>query len=83
MNQSVEKKVLSYLTGKEDIEAVDIEQLRIEEAESPYFPITQLFLAKKLAEKNGDEYGAQVQKTALYFSNPYWLQYLLDRKSVV
>jgi len=78
MNQAVEKKVVSYLTGKEDIEAVDVEQLRSEEAESPYFPITQLLLARKLAATNRESYSIQLQKTALYFSNPFWLQHLLS-----
>src|SRR4051812_21962314 len=76
MNEAVEK-VVSYLTGQEGIEAVDIDQLRKEESESPYFPITQFLIAKKLGENNQGSYLAQVQKTAIYFSNPYWLQYLL------
>lgn len=77
MNQSPEK-VLHYLAGNGNIEAVTVDDLQKLAAENPYFPVTQFLLAKKLKNEGEETYLSQVQKTALYFSNPYWLQYQLD-----
>ncbi|MCW3107676.1 MAG: hypothetical protein JWQ09_2182, partial [Segetibacter sp.] len=76
MNRSPEK-VLNYLAGNENIDAVTVDDLQKLAAENPYFPVSQFLLAKKLKDKNEPEYLLQVQKTAVYFSNPYWLQYQL------
>jgi tetratricopeptide (TPR) repeat protein len=79
MNQPAEK-VLSYLTGSEDIEAVTAEDLQKLVAEHPYFPVTQFLLTKKLKSENDERYLSQAQKAILYFSNPYWLNYLLSKE---
>jgi hypothetical protein len=68
------EKALNYLTGTTNLAAVNVDDLQRLVAESPYFPVSQFLLAKKLKAENEQEYVLQVQKTALYFSNPYWLQ---------
>ena len=76
MNPSLDK-ALYYLTGNGDIEDVAIEDLERLTNEFPFFTIGQLLLAKKLKLKNNPAFQAQLQKTALYISNPYWLHYQL------
>jgi hypothetical protein len=79
MNKTSEK-VLNYLTGSKHLDSVTVDDLQRLVAESPYFPVTQFLLAKKLKDENDQEYLLQVQKTALYFSNPYWLEYQLTEE---
>lgn len=76
MNEYVEKALL-HLTGKSNIETVTTEELADLANAHPYFPVAQVLLAKKLKNNNSDSFLLQVQKTALYFSNPYWLHYQL------
>lgn len=81
MNPSTEK-VLTYLAGNGNIDAVTVDDLQKLVAESPYFPVSQLLLAKKLKGENEAEYLLQAQKTALYFSNPYWLHFQLTEEQI-
>jgi hypothetical protein len=74
-------KVLRYLAGNENIEAISTDDLRKFADEHPYFPIAQFLLAKKLKADNSSHFLQQAQKTALYFSNPYWLNYQLTNES--
>lgn len=73
-------KVLRYLTGNENIEHTSISELQKLADESPYFPVAQFLLSKKLEAENHNEFLQQVQKTALYFTNPYWLHYQLSHE---
>src|SRR5215210_3608548 len=75
------RKVLEYVAGNENIEAISLDKLQKLADESPYFPVAQFFLAKKLKAENDPGFLSQVQKTALYFSNPYWLHYQLTNES--
>lgn len=82
MNQSCQK-VLRYLTGSENIDAVTIDELQKLVNENPYFPVAQFLLAQKLKKENTSHFLPQVQKTALYFFNPFWLHYqLINNPSV-
>jgi hypothetical protein len=76
MNQFLEK-TLSHLAGNGDIDLVGVEELEELASDYPYFPVAQMLLAKKLKSQNDPRFLSQVQKTALYFSNPYWLHYQL------
>ena len=71
------EKVLHHLFGDQTLETVTIDHLQNFVHENPYFSLAQLFLAKKLKAENSPSFLPQVQKTALYFSNPYWLHYQL------
>lgn len=77
MSQSTEK-VVRYLTGKENLEVTLVEDLQKLVKEDPYFSIGQFLLAKKLKAENGAAHLPQVQKAALFFSNPLWLHHLLN-----
>ena len=70
-------KILSYLANNANIDLVTTEDLQLQADEHPYFPVGQFLLAKKLQAENSPAYLAQAQKTALYFSSPYWLHYQL------
>ena len=77
MNHSSER-VLRYLAGNENIEDISVDDLQKLVDESPYFPVSRFFLAKKLKAENDADFLPQIQKTALYFSNSLWLHYQLD-----
>lgn len=79
MNQSC-NKALQNFTGKGNIDAVTIEELETLIKDYPYFPVAHFLLAKKLDNENNPRFLPEVQKTALYFSNPYWLHYQLNYK---
>jgi len=77
MNQS-QQKVLGYLTGNEDIDSVSVATLQKLVEEDPYFSVAHYLLAKKLKSSGDKDYARQIQKTALFFPNPYWLDYQLN-----
>lgn len=77
MNTSSER-VLRYLTGNENIDDISLNEFQKLAEESPYFPVAQVFLSKKLKAGNDKGFLQQAQKTALYFSNTYWLHYQLS-----
>ncbi len=79
MNQST-RKVLRYLLDNEKIEAISLDDLQKLADENPYFSVAQFLLAKKLKAENNTGFLLQAQKTALYFSNPYWLHYQLTNE---
>lgn len=74
---SIQEKALFHLTGYKDLNQVDEETLIKLADRYPYFAPAQLLLTSKLKHNNSPEFGKQAQKTGLYFSNPYWLHYLL------
>jgi hypothetical protein len=77
MNEALEK-VLFQLTGKKYLDEVNVAELeKITEAH-PYFSIGHLLLSKKLKTENNTAFQTQVQRTAAYFNNTLWLDYLLQ-----
>lgn len=76
MNQSPDK-VIHYLTGYHSLQQVTLDELQRQADEHPYFPVSQLLLAKKMQAAGNEKFGAQLQKTAISFFNPLWLQYQL------
>jgi len=42
----------------------------------PYFALAQFLLSKKINDEHDASIETQMQKTALYFSNPLWFEYL-------
>lgn len=76
---SIQEKALFHLTGSRDLDKVDEETLFKIANSYPYFAPAQLLLASKLKQDNSPDFGKQAQKTGLYFSNPYWLHYLLNK----
>jgi tetratricopeptide (TPR) repeat protein len=79
MNASLEKTLL-HLTGKTSFSEVTVEQLEAITNAHPYFAPAQLLLAVKLKDIQHAEANAQSTRTALYFTNPFWLHYQLRRE---
>lgn len=77
---SIQEKVLFHLTGSRDLSQVEEESLAKLANSYPYFTPVQFLLASKLKETNSSIFTTQAQKTGLYFTNPYWLHYLLNEK---
>lgn len=76
MNPSLDK-ALYYLTGNGNFDEVAIEDLEKLTRDHPYFSVGHLLLAKKMKIKEDKRFDTQVQKAAVYISNPYWLHYQL------
>lgn len=74
-------RVLHYLLGNENIEDISVSDLQKLADENPYFPVARFLLAKKLKAENNPDFLPEVQKTAVYFSNPFWLSYQLTNQS--
>ena len=75
---SIQEKALVHLTGIANLGSVKEDSLLELANEYPYFAPIQLLLAAKLKETNVLAFHAQAQKTNLYFTNPYWVHYLLS-----
>ncbi len=58
----------------EETDVLNMEQLA---GEYPYFAPLQYLLAKKYRQLNYEAYKSQITKTAIFFSNPHWLNDLL------
>ncbi len=81
MNASLEKTLL-HLTGKTGFADVTVDQLKDISSVYPYFAPAQLLLAAKMRSVQHSEATVQAAKTALYFTNPFWLQYQLSPDAV-
>jgi hypothetical protein len=78
-----QEKVLLHLTGKTDLSQLTAERLQRLADESPYFAPAHFFLSARLkGQGKPAAWTGQVQKTSLYFSDPYWLQFQLDSISI-
>src|SRR5215472_9831299 len=69
--------LLEYLFGAGKLEDVSLDQLQELVEEYPSFNAGHYLLSKKLQQENYDSFLAETKKTALYFNNPFWLQWLL------
>jgi hypothetical protein len=74
MNAALTNSIFA-LTQKNNLTDVNVEDLSHLIQEYPYFAPAQLIYAVKLKEDNHYRSEEQLQKTALYFSNPQWLEY--------
>jgi hypothetical protein len=73
-----QEKALFHLTGKLDLSQLPAASLQKLADEWPYFAPARFFLTAKAKEKDvNGAWVSQAQKTNLYFTNPYWLQYQL------
>ncbi len=68
---------LYNLSGNNHLTSVGVDDLQQIVNEFPYFAPAQFILALKQKEQSSYSYNAQLQKAALHFSNPLWLQYQL------
>lgn len=82
MNQSP-TKLLQFLTGKDSLDDVSVEELIKLVDENPYFAIGRYLLAKKMKKAAAANYEKEVQVTALYFPDPLRLHYQLHEDEIV
>ncbi|MES2371337.1 MAG: hypothetical protein V4557_02075 [Bacteroidota bacterium] len=74
-----QEKALFHLTGKLHLSHLKKESLQEVTDESPYFAPAHFFVTADLKQRSlQTQWTSHAQKTNLYFTNPYWLQYQLD-----
>ncbi len=73
-----QEKALVHLTGSPDMNSLKMETIEKMVHEYPYFSPAQYLFAAKLKKDDHPLVGMQASKTALYFTNPYWLQFQLE-----
>lgn len=69
--------IVDHLFQKQTLEDVDVRDIEQVSEKYPYYTPVQFLLAKKYQQTGTEQYAEQVKKTALYFTNPHWLQALL------
>lgn len=72
------KNIVQQLFGEASLAGVNPTTIEQIVSRYPYFGPAQFLLAKKLKDTNSYKSEEHLQKAALYFSNPYWLNYLLN-----
>src|SRR5438477_1974567 len=70
--------VLRSILQKESLHDCSVEELQSLAQQYPYFSAVQFLLAEKLRSVDEHLYKQQLQKLSLHFSNPLWLDYLLN-----
>jgi hypothetical protein len=73
--------LLDSLFGVKTLDEVSVEALREMVSEFPSFNAGHFLLSRKLQADNDPAFEEETRKTALYFNNPVWLQWLLDSES--
>jgi hypothetical protein len=73
-----QQAIIRHLFNKESLEEVPVEVLESYAQENPLFGAGQFFLAKKYQQTANESFGKQVQKAALYFTDPLWLHFQLS-----
>ena len=73
------KELLQHLFKTQNAGNDSILMLQKDVEQFPYFGINQFFLLKELHQSNKVD-SDTAAKTALYFSNAYWLNYQLNKK---
>lgn len=77
MTQSMQQ-LLKQLFRVDTLEEVPRERLEDLIEEYPSFGVARYLLSRKLGAENASTFKEETQKTNLYFSNPFWLHWLLQ-----
>ncbi|MFI5156170.1 MAG: hypothetical protein ACHQEM_08290 [Chitinophagales bacterium] len=72
------RQIILDMFGKEQLEDISVEELKEMVEEFPSFNALHFLLSKKLKSEGRDEFYTETERTALYFTNPFWLQWLLE-----
>jgi hypothetical protein len=70
--------IIQHLFQVSSLEDISRQRLEAFVAEYPAFGIGHYLLSHKLQTEGADSYMEETQKTNLYFTNPLWLQWLLE-----
>lgn len=76
----VEDKIVHLLTGKPNLSQVTVDELLAITDEQPFFSVAQLLLTQKMKQVNHPGFTNQLQKTALFFPNTFWLDQHLQQQ---
>src|SRR5580658_4808731 len=79
MHQSL---IIQHLFQVNSLEDVSRERLETFVEEYPSFGIGHYLLSRKLQKEDAGGFEQKTQLTCLYFSNPFWLQWLLENTDV-
>ena len=79
MHQS---QIIQHLFQVNSLEDVSRERLETFVEEYPSFGIGHYLLSRKLQKEDAGGFEEKTQLTCLYFSNPFWLQWLLENTDV-
>jgi hypothetical protein len=73
-------QIIRHLFRADTLE--DVPRERLEELVSAYpsFSVGRYLLSRKLQTENAGHFSEETQKTNLYFTNPFWLQWLLQNE---
>jgi hypothetical protein len=77
MNPSMQP-IIQHLFQVSSLEDVSRQRLESFVAEYPSFGIGHYLLSRKLLAEGADSYMQETQLTNLYFTNPFWLQWLME-----
>ena len=80
MNNNINHIVKNILQA-ESLEQVSLKQLNDLVETYPSFNFAHYMLSKKMQMKNIPGFEKETQKTALYFTNQFWLKWSLDQKN--
>lgn len=75
MNASMDQLTQS-LIGRSSLNECSVAELQRLAIQYPYFSPAHLLLCQRLKSEDPAAYEKQYQKTALYFQNPLWLEYI-------
>ncbi|HRH60588.1 MAG TPA: hypothetical protein PL045_08465 [Chitinophagaceae bacterium] len=75
---AAEKNVAKHINELLPADASYTDSLKKITEQYPYFATAQYLLAKELHQSKNNNAEEQTQKAALFFTNPFWLQYLLN-----
>jgi len=73
-----QEKALTKLTGGVSVSEMKMEDIEEMSKKYPYFSPIQYLFSLKLKREKHPLAAPQAMKTALFFSNPYWLQFQLN-----
>ena len=70
--------IVKHLFSANSLDAVSLKQVEDLSNKFPFFNVGHYLLSKKLHLGKTENFLDETQKTALYFHNPFWLQWLLQ-----
>jgi hypothetical protein len=80
MNNNIDH-IVKNIFQAESLEQVSLKQLNELIETYPSFNFAHYMLSKKMQMKNIPGFEKETQKTALYFTNQFWLRWLLNQKN--
>jgi hypothetical protein len=77
------QQIIKHLFKADTLEEVSRQRLEELVEEYPSFGVARYLLSRKLGAENADHFTEETQKTNLYFTNPFWLHWLLEEAASV